>query len=323
VFQAANAGKRGVTLDLTSERGRELLHRLLADADVLLENYSPRVMEQFGLSYDELARRYPRLIVVRMPAYGLDGPWADRVGFALTMEALAGMATVTGHPEGRPTCPGGVLDPIAGMHAAYATLLALRARERTGAGQLVEVPMIECALNVAAEPLLEHGAYGTVLGRTGNRGTGDVLQDVFACAGEDEWVAVTAAGPAQRAALADLAGSNLVTFFATQKAEEVVDRLVDAGVPAGVVRRPTVADRNPHLAARGFYEKHAHPTLGSLRYPVLPTRFASWTGPVHARPAPTLGQHNEEVLGGELGLSADELARLRADRVIGERPAGL
>ena len=324
VFQAANAGKRGVTLDLTSERGRELLHRLLADADVLCENYSPRVMEQFGLSYDELAKRYPRLVVVRMPAYGLDGPWADRVGFALTMEALAGMATVTGHPEGRPTCPGGVLDPIAGMHAAYATLLALTARDRTGSGQLVEVPMIECALNVAVEPLLEHGAYGVVLGRTGNRGTGDVRQDVYACAGDDAWVAVTVDGPDQEAALASVvAGEDVASFFASQKPEEVVDRLVGLGVPAGVVRRPTVADRNPHLDARGFYETHRHPTLGDVRYPVLPTRFASWSGPVHSAPAPTLGQHNDEVLGGELGLSATELEQLRTDRVIGERPAGL
>ena len=183
--------------------------------------------------------------------------------------------------------------------------------------------MIECALNVAAEPLLEHGAYGVVLGRTGNRATDDVRQDVYACAGEDEWVAVTVATAEQEQALTAIAGDDLPAFFATQKPEEVVDRLVDRGIPAGVVRRPTVADRNPQLDARGFYETHRHPTLGDVRYPVLPTRFASWSGPVHRAPAPTLGQHNDDVLRGELGLSADELAQLRADRVIGDRPAGL
>jgi crotonobetainyl-CoA:carnitine CoA-transferase CaiB-like acyl-CoA transferase len=346
VFQGANAGKRGITLDLTADEGRDLLHRLLNDADVLMENYSPRVMEQFGLGHEVLAGRHPSLIVMRMPAYGLDGPWSDRVGFALTMEALAGMAITTGHPDGRPTCPGGALDPIAGMHAAFATLLALEHRGRTGDGQLVEVPMIECALNVAAEPLLEHGAYGAVLGRTGNRGVGPVLQDVYPCGGDDSWVAVAVTGPAHADGLAEVIRSrgavvpsaltdparwaeerdrlaaDLQAFFAELDGDEIVGQLMGVGVPAAVVRLPTVADRNDHLDARGFYETHEHPTLGPVRYPVLPTRFSSWTGPVHARPAPTLGQHNDEVLE-ELGLSASERAGLRERRVIGERPAGL
>jgi crotonobetainyl-CoA:carnitine CoA-transferase CaiB-like acyl-CoA transferase len=346
VFQGANAGKRGITLDLTTDEGRDLLHRLLADADVLTENYSPRVMEQFGLGYAVLATRHPSLIVMRMPAYGLDGPWSDRVGFALTMEALAGMAITTGHADGRPTCPGGALDPIAGMHAAFATLVALEHRGRTGDGQLLEVPMIECALNVAAEPLLEHGAYGAVLGRTGNRGVGPVLQDVYPCAGDDAWVAVAVTGPAHADGLAEVIRSrgavvpsaltdparwaeerdrlaaDLQAFFAELDGDEIVGQLIGAGVPAAVVRLPTVADRNDHLDARGFYETHEHPTLGPVRYPVLPTRFSSWTGPVHARPAPTLGQHNDEVLE-ELGISASERAGLRERGVIGERPAGL
>ena len=347
VFQGANAGKRGITLDLTKQEGRDLLHRLLADADVLMENYSPRVMEQFGLGYEALAAQHPQLVVMRMPAYGLDGPWADRVGFALTMEALAGMAITTGHPDGRPTCPGGALDPIAGMHAVFATLLALQHRDRSGGGHLVEVPMIECALNTAAEPLLEHGAYDVVLGRTGNRGVGAVLQDVYAVAGDDAWVAVAVTDAAQALSLADVirgrGGSvpealadqarwtddrealakELAAFFAELDGEGVVADLVAAGVPAAVVRLPTVADRNEHLDARGFYEAHEHPTLGTVRYPVLPTRFASWSGPVHVRPAPTLGQHNDEVLGGELGLSEAELVGLRERGIIGDRPAGL
>ncbi|MDT7547405.1 MAG: hypothetical protein QOE99_3515 [Actinomycetota bacterium] len=347
VFQGANAGKRGITLDLTKQEGRDLLHRLLADADVLMENYSPRVMEQFGLGYEALAAQHPQLVVMRMPAYGLDGPWADRVGFALTMEALAGMAITTGHPDGRPTCPGGALDPIAGMHAVFATLLALHHRDRSGGGHLVEVPMIECALNTAAEPLLEHGAYDVVLGRTGNRGVGAVLQDVYAVAGDDAWVAVAVTDAAQALSLADVirgrGGSvpealsdqarwtddrealakELAAFFAELDGEGVVADLVAASVPAAVVRLPTVADRNEHLDARGFYEAHEHPTLGTVRYPVLPTRFASWSGPVHVRPAPTLGQHNDEVLGGELGLSEAELVGLSERGIIGDRPAGL
>lgn len=347
VFQGSNAGKRGVTLDLTSEIGLELLHRLLSTADVLTENYSPRVLEQFGLTREVLDERYPSLITVRMPAFGLDGPWTERVGFALTMEALAGMATVTGHPQNRPTCPGGVLDPIAGMHAAFATVLALAHRDRTGEGQLIEVPMIECALNVAAEPLLEFGAYGVVLGRNGNRGSGWVLQDVYRCRGEESWLAVTVADAAQAAALAEVMaasgtqvpaalvdpaqwaaqrdelGGVLEAFFADCDQEEMAEALVAAGVPAGAVRLPTVAGRNRQHEARDFYEMHPHLTLGELAYPVLPTRFASWSTPVYRGPAPTLGQHNADVLIGELGLTEPELAELRAAKVIGERPVGL
>ncbi len=324
IFQGVNADKRDVTLDLTRDAGIEVLHRLLEGADVLIENYSPRVMEQFGLSYERLSSAYPSLVVTRMPAFGLDGPWAQRVGFALTMEALAGMATVTGHPEGRPTCPGGVLDPIAGMHAAFATIAALEHRDATGAGQLVEVPMIECALNIAPQSLLEYGATGRVLTRHGNRSDDAIVQDVFPCAGDDAWVAVTVRTAAEKEALeALLDGVELSEFLAVRPDEDAVELLVGAGIPAGVVRRPTVAGRNPHVNARGFYEEHTHPTLGPVGYPVLPTRFATWSGRVHRRPAPTLGEHNTEVLAGELGIGADKLAELERDGVIGVRPAGM
>jgi crotonobetainyl-CoA:carnitine CoA-transferase CaiB-like acyl-CoA transferase len=344
VFQGANAGKRGVTLDLTRDEGRDLVHRLLATADVLMENYSPRVMAQFGLTWEALSAAYPSLVVTRMPAFGLDGPWADRVGFALTMEALAGMATVTGHPEGRPTCPGGVLDPIAGMHAVYGTLVALEHRDRTGEGQLVEVPMIESALNVAAEPLLEWGAHGVVMARRGNRAWDDALQDVYPCAGDEAWVAVTVDTEEHATALAsvlstagettDLPGPDwrrpgsqlddaLRRYLATTSPDDAVRVLVAAGVPAGAVRRPTVVAGNPHVTGRGFFEPHDHPTLGRIGYPVLPTRFATWSGPVWPRPAPTLGEHNEDVLGKELGLDAEQLAALERDGIIGTRPAGL
>ena len=333
VFQGVNADKRGVTLDLTRDAGREVLHRLLAGADVLIENYSPRVLDQFGLSYDSLASAYPSLVVTRMPAFGLDGPWAQRVGFALTMEAQAGMATVTGHPEGRPTCPGGVLDPIAGMHAAFATLVALEHRAVNGTGQLVEVPMIECALNIAPEPLLTWGADGVVQQRHGNTTPDAIVQDVYPCAGSDAWVAVTVSTPEQQAALESLLdrqalnptdlGDALRSYLADRVDEDAVDELCRAGVPAGVVRRPTVAGRTEHVLARGFYEEHVHPSIGPVGYPVLPTRFSTWTGPVHTRPAPTLGQHNAEVLGQELGIGADKLAELEREGVVGTRPAGL
>ncbi|QKU44940.1 formyl-CoA transferase [Mycobacterium avium subsp. paratuberculosis] len=143
VFHAMNTNKRSVTLDLGSEQGRGLFTRLVADADVVIENFSPRVMDQFGLTADVLLDINPRLVFARMPAFGVEGTWRDRVGFAPTMEQIAGLAWITGLPEGPPVTPRGACDPLAGVHAAFAVLAALNFAERTGTGQLVELAMLE------------------------------------------------------------------------------------------------------------------------------------------------------------------------------------
>ena len=136
VFHAMNTNKRSVTLDLGSERGRALFTELVAGADVVIENFSPRVMEQFGLTDDVLRKVNPKLVFARMPAFGVEGPWRERVGFAPTMEQIAGLAWVTGLPEAPPVTPRGACDPLAGVHAAFAVLAALNFAERTGTGQL-------------------------------------------------------------------------------------------------------------------------------------------------------------------------------------------
>ena len=173
----------------------------MAAADAAVENFSPRVMDNLGLVYDELAALNPRLIMVRMPAFGLDGPWRDRVGFAQTMEQLTGMAWLTGFADGPPVIPRGPCDPLAGLHALVALLVALEHRARTGRGQLIEATMVEAALNAAAEMVLEHGAYGTHLARDGNRGPVGAPQNLYACRGDDRWLALAVTSDAQWRAL--------------------------------------------------------------------------------------------------------------------------
>ena len=134
VFQAMNTNKRSVTIDLGSNEGRVLFTELVAGADVVIENFSPRVMDHFGLTADVLLEVNPKVVVARMPAFGLDGPWRERVGFAPTMEQIAGLAWVTGLPEDPPVTPRGACDPLAGVHAAFAVLAALQFAERTGVG---------------------------------------------------------------------------------------------------------------------------------------------------------------------------------------------
>jgi crotonobetainyl-CoA:carnitine CoA-transferase CaiB-like acyl-CoA transferase len=288
IFHGANPNKRGITLDLGSDEGRSLFLRLVAEADAVVENFSPRVMDNFGLGWDVLHAANPSLIFLRMPAFGLDGPWRDRVGFAPTMEQLSGMAWVTGPVEGPPMAPRGACDPIAGAHAAFALLAALEHRRRTGQGQLVEVPMVEVALNMTAEQTISYQLSGVIPGRQ--------RQNVFPGAGSDEWVAIDTEG-------------------AETHAGKPVEELLDAGVPAAhVVSPPDVVD-NPQLQARGFFHRLHHEVAGEQLYAGLP-----WPASGQVRtPPPLLGEHNDEIL----QLPDAQAADLTKRGVIGQRPLGL
>ena len=344
IFHGANLSKRDVTLDLGSPDGLALLRRLIDTADVLIENFTPRVIDHFGLDFDSLRARNPRLIMVRMPAFGLDGPWRDRNGFAQTMEAVSGLAWRTGFEDELPTLVLGVCDPLAGAHTAFATLLALDARARTGEGMLVESVMVESALNVAAEAIVDYGAGAPAPGRLGNRGPDAAPQGVYPGSADDSWVALAVETDAQWDALVRVLGSpawatdaalrtadgrrahhdlldeHLGAWTTGRPAEQAAACLSAAGVPAeAVIAARDVLD-NPQLRERGLFETEHHPVTGPHPVPTLPFRFAHVAGWLHA-PSPTLGQHNDEVLGA-LGVDADERAALRASHVIGERLVG-
>ena len=337
VFQANNANKRGITLDLGSERGRSLLLDLIDTADVVVENFSPRVLDTFGVTWDVVRARNPRAVMARMPAFGLDGPWRDRTGFAQTMEQVSGMAWLTGFADRPPIIPRGACDPLAGMHAVFAILGALSERTRSGEGRFIEVTMVEAALNAAAELVIEHSAYGESLSRSGNRGPAASPQGLYACAGTEQWLALAVRTDAEWSALCAVLGEPdwvgrrsdhdevdqlIATAVAARDLADIVEQLVDAGVPAAPVLGPVAVLDLPPLQARGFVEEIDGPAIG--RHPVLgvPFRFASRPGPWFESPAPTLGQHNHEVLVGLLGLDEATIAELAAANVIGDRPGG-
>ena len=347
LFQTVNLGKRGVTLDLSRPAGVALAKRLLATADAAVENFSPRVMDNLGLVYEELATANPRLIMVRMPAFGLDGPWRDRVGFAQTMEQVSGMAWVTGFADGPPVIPRGPCDPLAGLHALVALLVALEHRVHTGGGQLVESTMVEAALNAAAEIVLECGAHGARLMRDGNRGPVGAPQNIYACRGADSWLALAITGNAQWHALVSVMGdpswahdaafasaagrrrhhdridAGIAAWCADADAGALAELLASQGIAAAPVLSAARLPDNPQLRARGFFEAVEHAVVGTHAQPTLPLRLAAHPASWYARPAPTLGEHTEEILRSVLGLDDDELARLRAAGIIGERPVGL
>ena len=348
VFQGNNLNKLGITLDLRDPRCVAILTELVKTSDALIENYSPRVLDNFGITWERLHEVNERLVMVRMPAFGLSGPWRDRTGFAQTMEQASGMAWLTGFPDGPPVIPRGPCDPLAGMHAAFALLACIEERNSSGEGHFVESTMVEAALNVAAEMVIEYSAYGEALMRTGNRGPVSAPQGIYPCrrtGGRENWLALAVrhdddwtalckvmgeAAPTRsatfdtaerRRAGHDLIDAAIGTWCAEREIEEVVSELIAAGIPAARVTEPASVSRNPQMRARGFIEVFDHPVLGRHEVLGMPFRLASHSGPWYRSPSPTIGQHNDEVLGGLLGMSEDELAGLRATSAIGEAPA--
>ncbi|OBI11925.1 acyl-CoA hydratase [Mycobacterium sp. E2327] len=316
LWQATNLNKRDLTLDLTSGRGREIVRRLAAQADVVVENFSPRVVEQFGLDYESLVTLKPDVIMVRMPGFGLQGPWRDYVGWALNFEQTAGMSAVTGYADGPPCNPQGPADPIVGVHAGVALLAALEHRRRTREGQLIEVAQIEVAAAVTAEPVIEYSMNGVVQTREGNRRRG-YLQGVYPTNVDDVWVALSLPGDPN--VDHDAFDEMVAAWTRTQTPEAIVETLHAQGIPAEPLITGEKMYDLPQLDARGYYEEFTHPVTGAHRYPGWPFRITPGPARHHRGASPTLGQHNDEILSG-LGLSADELATLRAERVIGDRP---
>ena len=341
LWQGTNLNKRDITLDLSTDTGRQLALRLAAEADVVIENFSPRVVEQFGLDYDSLAKVNPGVVMVRMPGFGLEGPWRDYVGWALNIEQLAGMSAVTGFADGPPCNLQGPADPIAGVHAAVALLAALEHRGRTGEGQLIEVAQIEVGAAVTAEPVIEYSMTKQVREREGNRHR-RYVQGVYPAAGEDDWVALSVRDDTDWVAVTEVIGRPELRhdsrFASTEarlqhhdeldqligecaarwEAEEFAEALLGRGVPA---QRVMTADRMydvDQLDARGYYEDLDHRIAGRQRFPGWPFRFAPGPSHHHRTPSPTLGQDNDEVLGA-LGLSVEEITKLREDQVIGDR----
>ena len=341
IFSGLNTNKKSVTLDLADEPGRELLRRLLATCDVLVENYTPRVLEQIGLDVDAVRAIRPDIVVVRMPGFGLDGPWRDNPAFAFVIEDAAGLTWMTGYPDDTPVSPYGVGDSNAGTHALCGLLLALEHRRRTGEGVLVEAAMVDAALNVAAEQIVEHSAYGALLERDGNRGPTAAPQNLYLTADADDagerdaWVAIAVATDEQWLALRDALGrpawamdpalttaagrrqqhdaidGHLSSWCGERSGDEIVDCLWGAGVPVAKVMQPHEQATLPQLQARGFFEdgrptRHGNGPAQHAADPVLPR-----ARPVPPPPGPAAGRAQRRGAARPRGL------RRRAGRAPG------
>ena len=344
-YLGANFDKRNVTLDLTRSEGRALLIRMIEHADVLLENFAPRVLEAAGLDWDAVHRINPRLVMLRMPAFGLTGPRREMVGYAQTVEQFSGLCWRTGYPDGDPTNPQGPADPMGGANSFFALAAALIHSRATGEGMLVEAALAEGAMTMACEQVIRWTADGELLGRTGNRSADAHVQGAFKARGTERWVGISVLDDRQWHALADVLGfddwhtdpeltdragrqaeadrleARIAGWTADRDAEDIVERLIAAGVPAAVSTDSRWVHEHPHLAGRGSYELAELPHAGTIPLPTLPFRRVGRPAWLARRP-PTLGEHNHEVLVGELGLTEDEYADLAAREIIGTAPVG-
>ena len=332
-FLARNAGKREITLDYAEEQGREVLHRLLGEADVLLENFTPPVLRRYSLDYASLKERHPHLVMVSVCGYGQYGPRTDDPALGQTIEPGSGISAVTGYKGEPPILAGNTLgDAISGMHAAAGLLTALIARERNGRGQHVDVAMQEVMIQMSGPQLMDALLNGREHAPNGNRRPGQV-RGAYRCEGDDAWVAISARdergwealcaaigspGLARDWRFRDAAGRDashdaidaiLEQWTSARTKFEAMATLQAAGVPAGAVLHADEVFANEQLAARRFFAPIEIPDFGDTplqRY--VPALFDGEPYPPRGRAA-VADEHTETVLI-EAGLSAKERRRL-------------
>ena len=338
-----NAGKKSLILDLAGDEGRSVLFRLLEDADVFIENFTPGVVARLGVGYEDLKERFPRLIVMSLSGYGQTGPDRTRPAYGMTMEVASGPASVTGYRDGGVSKTGQTwVDGYAGLHGAAALVAALIYRERSGRGQYIDVSMQEATAPMLDWHLADYLLNGRLHGGDGNRRRGAV-RGVYPSAGNDDWVAISIGNEPQWEAFCEAAGrldwladerfadslarganhdelDGLIAAWTRQRTKfEATATLQAAGVPAGPVLHADEVFRDPQLSAREFFD--ALELTGFRAVPVQRAFTPKFDGRGFGAGdrAPLLGEHTEEILR-SIGIDDAEIAQLHEAGTIAADP---
>jgi formyl-CoA transferase len=337
-FIAVNRNKRSVTVNLKSSEGQEIVRRLVAVSDALVENFRTSALDRMGLGYEDLRAVNPRLVYCSISGYGRSGPYAERPGYDFIVQAEGGLMGITGPKQGRPYRVGvPIVDITAGMFASSATLAALHARDRTGEGQLVDVSLLD-----ASVALLTNVASNYLVGqepphRLGNAHPNIAPYEAFRA--RDRWFALAAANQRQWAVLCDVVDrpdladdprfatngarvsnrpallETLGAIFVERDADDWLAALREAGLACGPINTVPDVFEHPQAEARGLALTAEHPTAGSVRTTGFPYAFSRTPMEVD-RPPPLLGEHTDEVLTDLLGYAAREVRELRESGVI-------
>ena len=335
-----NAGKKSVTLNMAEPEAIDIVKRLIAMSDVIIESMTPKAMRNWGLTYDDVRRIKPDIIMLSTCMQGQTGPYSMSPGNGAILPALSGISEVTGWPDRGPTGQGGpYTDFLAGAMGAAAVMTALVHRERTGEGQYIDMSQNECSMHFLTTALLDYSAHGRIATRMGNRRPGFAPHGVYRCQGEENWCTIAVRTEAEwqalcavmeypawtqepsfatrsaREAHADALDTHLETWTVQFSAQEVMDRLQQAGVPAAIVHDAQTLDADAQLAHRGHYTRLQHPRIGENVVDNYGFRLSATPGGVR-QPAPLLGQHNDYVLGELLGLKPEEITRLTETGVV-------
>lgn len=337
-FLSVNRNKESLTLNLKNDRARELLGRLIERSDVLVENFRPGTMERLGFGYSAVSERYPRLVFCSISGFGQTGPRSHEPGYDAVVQAEGGLMSITGDPDGPPYRLGvAVSDIVTGMFAAHGVTAALFARERSGRGQLVDIAMLDSTVALLTYQAAGYFATGTPPARMGNRHPTIVPYETFGAAdgefvlavgNDDLWrtfcrviglesMAADSRYATNRDRLAHYTEvkSALEARLRTRPRAEWLAALAAEGVPCGSVRDVAQVLQDQQLHDRDMLATVSHATLGSVRVLGVPIKLSDTPGSVRTAP-PILGQHTDQILHSELGLSCEELADLRAAGAI-------
>ena len=334
-----NRNKQDITLDLENPRGRELLLQLVATADALVENYSGGVLPKLKLDYSNLIEANPGLVMVSMPAFGSTGPWSQFRAYGSTVEHSSGLPHLVGDPEQAPTMQHVAFgDAVGGLNGTAAILTALWHKQRSGEGQFVDLSQVECLFPLAAPGILHQSVYGQSPRRSGNKHPDHAPHGVYPCEGDDAWVVIQVTDEIQWQRLQDLipalapfgdvderldkreALDECVRAWTQQRpAAAVMQLLQGVGVTAAKLNNAQAILDEPHLQDRGYLQWLEREYVGVQPHPSPPFRVTADPIPITS-PAPTLGQHNHDILGELLGLGAAELEELEQQGVIGTKP---
>jgi len=341
-YLSANRGKRSVTVDIGKPQGQQLVRRLAAASDVVIENYKVGQLARYGLDYAQLAADNPRLIYCSITGFGQDGPYKDRAGYDFIIQAMGGFMSITGErddlPGGGPQKAGvAVSDLMTGMYATVAILAAVAQRERTGAGQYIDMALFDTVIAMLANMNMNFLTTGKAPGRAGNAHQNIVPYQVFAAA--DGHVVIAVGNDSQYAKFCEIAGRPDLAADPrfTSNAERVRNRallvplleaivrdkpaafwtgkLEAAGVPCGPINSIAQALADPQAVARGLRIELPHPTAGTVPLVGMPIRMSA-SSPSYERPPPLLGEHTDEVLRQIAGLDDEAITDCRRRGVV-------
>ena len=347
-FHHLNRNKRAVAIDLKAARGRELLLDLVATSDVVAENFTPRVIANLGLSYEDLKAANPEIILLSSTGFGQSGPWRNYKAYGPITEAVDGLMHLSGHPE-QPPIRGGAggwgvafTDVAGAYYGTYSILAALEHRDRTGEGMWLDLSHYEAGVATVPEAMLEYEFNGRVLDRIGNRDAARCPQGVYPAAADDSWVAISVASDREFASMCGILGIEVGTFATTtarRANEDELDRMIadttetwdahqltkalqEAGVEATEVASPMEVWGDPQLKYRGWVQATAPPKYAP-EIGVRPFPRSAWRmshSEAETAPAPAFGQHTREVLTEVLGLDDRTIDALYEERVLAEQP---